>query len=225
MGMTPSTTQLRYWIACCIGRGGLAPLEPDEVDYLARVLGQRRHTAGQTIFSKGDEARLHVVRSGAVELTATIRGRRLVLQVLRSGAVFGDIPLLLHQPERLDARAVTDCVVLSADAATVMALVAQRPRFAQRWLVSLAERAAGFQERLVDLLSGPLDARVASLLLHQGERGDVRLSQARLANLVGAGRPAVNQTLKAFEAAGLVHLGYRMVRILDREGLQAIVEG
>lgn len=223
--MPLSTMQLRHWIACCMGRGGLAPLEPDELAYLASVLGEQHHPAGSPIFRKGEEARTHVVRKGAVELTTTVHGRRMVLQVLQAGAVFGDIPLLLKQPEQLDARAVEDSVVLSADADTVLALAGQRPGFAQRWLVSLAERAAGFQQRLVDLLAGPLDARLASLLLHQDVDEDIRLSQARLADLVGAGRPAVNQVLKHFQAHGLVDLGYRRVRITDRAGLHAIMEG
>lgn len=218
--------QLREWIACCLGRGRLAPLGSDEIDRLAEEIGERRYAGGTTIFRRGDRpAQIHVVREGAVELTTVVHGRRVSLEVLRPGDVFGDVRLLLRENELFDARAVEDSVVLSIDAETVFALLAQRPRFAQRWLVSLAERTASIQERLLDLLAGPLEARVASLLLHEGEDGEVAMSQARIATLVGAGRPAVNQVLKRFEAEGLVELGYRVARILDPHALAKVVAG
>lgn len=218
--------QLREWIACCLGRGRLAPLGSDEIDRLAEELGERRYAGGTTIFRKGDRpAQIHVVREGAVELTTVLHGRRVSLEVLRPGDVFGDVRLLLRENELFDARAVEDSVVLSIDADTVFTLLAQRSLFAQRWLVSLAERTASIQERLLDLLAGPLDARVASLLLHEARGGEVAMSQARMATLVGAGRPAVNQVLKRFEADGLLELAYRTARILDRERLEGVVAG
>ncbi|MBI2168554.1 MAG: Crp/Fnr family transcriptional regulator [Actinobacteria bacterium] len=218
--------QLREWIACCLGRGRLAPLGTDEIDRLAEEIGERRYAGGTTIFRRGERpAQIHIVREGSVELTTVLHGRRVSLEVLRPGDVFGDVRLLLRENELFDARAVEDSVVLSIDAETVFALLAQRPRFAQRWLVSLAERTASIQQRLLDLLAGPLNARVASLLLHEADGDAVGMSQARMATLVGAGRPAVNQVLKKFEADGLIELGYRVARILDRPALEAIVGG
>lgn len=215
--------QLRQWIACCLGRGRLAPLGSEEIEELADELGERRVAGGMMVFRNGDRpAKIHVVREGTIELTAEVRGRRVSLQVLRPGDMFGDIPLLLQHNEHLDARAIDDSVVLSIDAETVSRLVAERPRFAQRWLVSLAERTLGCHQRLLDLLAGQLDARVASLLLHEAARNEVKLSQSRIADLVGSRRSPVNQVLKRFEADGLIEVGYRQVRVLDTDGLHAV---
>jgi CRP-like cAMP-binding protein len=214
---------LRQWIACCLGRGRLAPLGAEEIEELAEELGERRIAGGMTVFRAGERpAKIHVVREGTIELTAEIRGRRVSLQVLRPGDMFGDIPLLLQHNEHLDARAIDDSVVLSIDAESVSRLVAERPRFAQRWLVSLAERAMGCHQRLLDLLAGQLDARVASLLLHESARNEVKLSQARIADLVGSRRSPVNQILKRFEANGWIELGYRQVRVIDPDKLGAV---
>ena len=222
-GVSLPNPHLRQWIACCLGRGRLAPLGVEEIEQLAGELGERRIVRDTIVFRKGDRpAKIHVVREGAIELTADVRGRRVSLQVLHPGDVFGDIPLLLHHNEHLDARAIEDSVVLSIGAEAVARLLAERPRFAQRWLVSLAERAADCHQRLLDLLAGPLDARIASLLLHEAVGEEVTLSQGRIADLIGSRRPPVNQILKRFESDGLIALGYRRVRLIDAPSLRAI---
>jgi CRP-like cAMP-binding protein len=151
-----------------------------------------------------------------------VAGRRIVLQVLWAGDVFGDVPLLVRMAEPFDARALEDCVVLSADSVSLFRLLERRPRLAQRWLVSLALRMAATQARLVDLLAGGLDAQVAALLVRQSEHNVVRLSQAVLADMLGARRTSVNRVLKRFEARGLVRLGYGQVEILDPAGLLSL---
>lgn len=210
------------WIACCFGRGDLAPLAAEDVALLLRELGERSYPAGATIFRTGEApACVRIVRQGAVELSRTLRGRRVVLQILRPGDVTGDIPLFVRMPEPYDARALEDSVVLAIDSVTLFGLLERHPRLARRWLVSLAQRTADIQMRLVDLLVGGLEAQIASVLVHQAEHGVVRLSQATLADLVGARRTSVNRVLKRLEAEGVVRLRYGQVDVLDASTLLA----
>ena len=144
----------------------------------------------------------------------------MTLQVLRPGDLFGDVPLLVRRPEPFDAVALEDTVVLTIDSMTLARLLQSRPRLAYRWLISVAERMAEVQGRLMDLLAGDMEAQVASLLVRRAEKGGVNLSQAVLAELVGGRRTSVNRVLKALEAQGLLRLGYRQVEILDEDGLR-----
>lgn len=208
------------WIARSLGRGELSPLPPEEVAALAAELGEVRHAGGSVIFCEGEApAMVHIVREGLVELGRVRDGRRIAVQVLHPGDVFGDIPLLLRQFEPFDARAVVDSSVLSIDSVTLFGLLRSRPALAQRWLVSLAERMAGVQQRLLDLLAGTVDAQVASILLREGGTGCVEMTQALLADLLGVQRSTVNRSLQALAADGLIELGYREVGIRDRDGL------
>lgn len=213
------------WIARCLGQGELSPLGPDDVSELAELLGERRYAAGEVLFRVGElPARVHIVRFGAVELSRQLGGRRVLLQVLRAGDVFGDVPLLVRMTEPFDARTLEDSVVLSVDSVALFELLERRPRLARRWLVSLALRMAATQARLVDLLAGGLEAQVASLLTREAEQGVVRLSQSVLAELVGARRTSVNRVLKGLETQGLLRLGYGQVEILDAAGLLLAVD-
>lgn len=220
--MHPTPLRHSAWIARCLGRGELAPLAEEDVALLARELGERSHPAGATLFRMGQvPACVLIVRQGAIELSRTLRGRHVVLQILRPGDVAGDIPLFVRMLEPYDARALEDSVVLSIDSIALFGLLERHPRLARRWLVSMAERSADIQMRLVDLLAGGLEAQIASVLIHQAEHGVVRLSQAILADLVGARRTSVNRVLKRLEADGVVRLRYGQVDILDANALFA----
>ena len=52
--------------------------------------------------------------------------------------------------------------------------------------------------------------------------GEVALSQASLATLLGASRQSVNEALADLRDRGLVETGYRMIRVLDRSGVARI---
>lgn len=224
-GAGRSTAPHAAWLACCLGRGALAPVEPGDAAALAAELEERRYAAGTAIFRQGDApARVHILRRGLVELSRPLGRRRVALQVLHPGDAFGDVPLLVRIPEPFDAVALEDSVVLSIDSLALTRLLETRPRLAHRWLISVAERMSELQGRLVDLLAGDMEAQVASFLVREAENGRVDLSQAVLAELVGGRRTSVNRVLKALEARGLVGLRYRGVDILDREGLLAVAD-
>lgn len=213
------------WLACCLSRGRQAPLGESDVEQLAAQVGERRIAGGLCVFREGDAAAMvHVVRSGEIELSRGRGDRRVTLQLLRPGDVFGDVPAFLGDPEPFDARAVEDSTVLSIDTQTLFELLQTRPLVARRWFISLAERMQGLQNRLFDVLAGPLEAQLGSALLRESAHQDtVRITHGHLADMLGAQRSSVQRVLKRLEVAGLVELHYRRIVVVDREGLVALV--
>ena len=214
------------WLACCLSRGTQAPLNRADIEQLASEMGEQSYAGGTLVFAEGEPAaKVHIVRQGSVELSKMVNGRRVTLQLLRPGDVFGDVPALLGEPEPFDARAVVDSKVLSIAADSLFLLLQSRPQVAQRWFISLAERMAGLQNRLVDLLAGGLEAQVASILIREGgTHGEVRLTQAHLGELLGVPRSSAQRVLKSLESAGLIGLRYRRIELIDRSALLALVE-
>lgn len=192
---------------------------------LAEEMGSEAVAGGTFVFREGeDSARIHVVRSGGIELSRLLGGRRVTLQVLRPGDVFGDVPAFLGAPEPFDARAIGDSTLLSLDAEALFELLQTRPMIARRWFVSMAERMAGLQSRLIDLLAGGLEAQLASVLLrHADSVGEVKITQKDLASMLGVQRSSVQRVLKELESAGLVELGYRRITLTDSGGLSSLV--
>jgi CRP-like cAMP-binding protein len=103
-------------------------------------------------------------------------------------------------------------------------LLQSRPLIARRWFMSLAERMAGLQARLVDLLAGGIEAQLASILLREADAtGAVNASQSDLAPMLGVQRSSVQRVLKELEVAGLVKLTYRRIVLVDRAGLVSLL--
>lgn len=208
------------WVARSVGRADLAPLGPDDIAGLARLLREDHYPAGAALFRQGQApSRVHIVRTGSVELSCALKGRRVGLRILHPGDVVGDAPLFLRRTHPFDAVALKESVILSIDSVSFHRLLAERSPLAWRWLLSVSERMAGYQTRIMELLAGGLDAQIAAILLRRAEEGIVHLSQSSLAELVGGRRTSVNRVLKRLEAKKLVQVGYAQVEILDEARL------
>lgn len=221
---TTNSTDLVSWLATCLGRGDLAPISFEDLEELAGHLTESHYAGGVSIYARDAlPERVHILRSGMVELTRDLGGRDAVVQLLRPGSVFGDVPLFLRTGEPTEARAVDDAVVLSIDSLTLFALLGRRPMLARRWLVSVAGRMAAMQDRVSDLLAGGLDRQVGSWLLREGTGDGIAVSQLTLARLLGARRTSVNQSLRRLETEGFIETGYRRITVTDRDGLAAML--
>jgi CRP/FNR family transcriptional regulator, cAMP and macrophage regulator len=217
---TPSVDRAS-WIARFFGGADHASLPAEDLADLAAELREDCYPAGTPLFRVGEApTRVHIILSGAVELSCVLKGRQIVLQILRSGDVVGDVPLFLRMTEPCDAVALQDSRILSIDSLT--RLLERRPRLAWRWMLSVSTRLADTQARLVELLAGGLEAQIALVLVRQAEHGVVHLRQSVLAELVGGRRPSVNRILKGLEAQGLLQLRYGQIEILDEAGLAAV---
>jgi len=223
-GESPHDTQIRHaaWVARCVGRGPAAPLLREDVAALAGTLSTRHFAPGAVVFPGGQPSTgVWIVRQGRIELAVGSGRRRVVVDVLRSGDVDGDIGLLLAMPMPYTARALVECTCLYLDRPQFEELLATRPNIARRWLSSVAQRVSAGQSRLVALLGRPLSNQVAQLLLDEAIDDSVPLAQRTLAAMLGVQRPSLNKILKEFERDGLLAVRYAGIDITDIDGLRA----
>jgi len=219
-GVDGNSVRQAAWISQWLIPGALARLEVEDIHALAALLKEEYYPAGATVFEIGDApTRINIVRTGAIELSRRLKGRRVVLQIQRPGDVFGDVSLFLRMRVPWDAVALEDTVVYSFESVSLYRLLEQRPRLAWAWLHSVSARLAGFWFRVVELLAGSLEAQVASVLIRRAEDGVLNLSQGSLSELVGHPRTSINRVLKGLEAEGLVRVSYGRVEIVDEVGL------
>lgn len=162
-----------------------------------------------------------IIRGGTAELVVGAGPRRAVVALLHPGDVDGDIQLLLEMAPPYTARAVDDVDALYLPAAAFDRLLAEHPAIARRWLYSVARRISASQERILGLLGASLPEQAARLLLAEADAGaaTVGLPQRVLAAMLGVQRSSLNKVLREFEHDGLIELGYRTIRIIDRRRL------
>ena len=62
---------------------------------------------GQIIFDEGSSGDwVYVIDSGAVELSKKIKGKKVIIEVLEPGDIFGELAFIAHVPRTATARAV-----------------------------------------------------------------------------------------------------------------------
>lgn len=221
----PSAEQLRdaEWVARCVGRADLLPLDEPEVESLAASLDHRVFQRGEVLFRAGKRpSGIWIVREGVVELAVGHPRRRSVVMLLHAGDVEGDVPLVLGTSAAYDARALTDGSCLYLDRLSFERLLAEHPVIAHRWLANCMQRLERSHERIVQLLGASVQEQVALLLLDEAVDGAVRLPQQTLAAMLGVQRQSLNKALKELEHLGLLDVGYADVQVRDERRLRQL---
>ena len=169
-------------------------------------------TAGQVLFSRGDEGReLYLVVNGRVRLSVlTQEGRELSFTHATAGDIFGEIAMLDGGVRTADATAVgaVEAVVLGRPA--LNRLLAEHPSLALATIRLLCGRLRDADMQLEGVALHRIEVRLARYLLSlaaqvpaaqgRGEVGiDLGMSQGELALLLGASRPKVNAALVMLE--------------------------
>src|SRR5258708_31537861 len=86
-------------------------LPPSDLEALLSHARVERYPAGREIFAKGSPGRsMLAILSGSVRISVpSPAGREIVLTILKSGEVFGEIALVDGEDRTADAPAITHC--------------------------------------------------------------------------------------------------------------------
>lgn len=211
------------WIARSFGRPDYIPLRPEDLEILASAGELVRRYPGTHLFKEGDPAEAaYLVEEGHVDLYRGAKPKRRVVSRVGSGAVIGDIAMFAGTPYISSAQAVDHVTAFRFDRDKLVPELARHPAICLRWLVSGLRQLEETQRRVIHLMHKTVKAQVADLLAEEThESGEMRLSQATVATLLGASRQSVNEALSELKSEGIVETGYRYVLVKDRAGLEA----
>jgi|SRR5688500_691467 len=192
---------------------------------------QRLRNAERAARAGTHDDQLWIILSGAVRVSSYTPGtREFVYAVLGPGSYFGLATAVHRATFTADARAfgATDLAVFSG--ASICGMLDERPRLWGHVSGLLARRLQLALLILRDNSVAPLPERTARRILGHALSRDlrglsevpVRMTQADLALMLGAGRSRTNAALKTLERRGLIRVGYRGITIIDLPGLRAL---
>jgi CRP-like cAMP-binding protein len=221
--MDPAEEQHLAWLARSFGRTDYLPLTAADLAALSDAGSYVEKYPGTHLFKEGaDSDAAYVIRTGDAELSRHRRSGHLVVGRVGPGAVIGDIALLRGQPYISSARAVSPVEAFRLDRSKLLPVLFEHPRIAIRWLVAGLNQLETTQRRVLRLMRGTVKEQVAEMVLDEADRyGDLHLSQASLAGLLGASRQSVNQALSQLRDEGAVETGYRVISRADEAALEA----
>jgi CRP/FNR family cyclic AMP-dependent transcriptional regulator len=203
----------------------LGPLESRTREEFVALARARDFSRNEVVCHAGDPGdALHVVERGHFAVRGTLAtGETATFNILSPGDYFGELALLRPDHRRTaTVISLEPSRTLSVAGSAFGALCSANPRFERVISMVLADRVEALSERLMETMYESLDRRVFRRLVelaatygdHDG-RVVIPLSQAQLADLVGATRPSVNQVLQRLADAGTVTLGRARIEVRD----------
>jgi CRP-like cAMP-binding protein len=205
-------------------------LSPQQFDSVARNAFERRVPAGGFVVSTGTPADHWIgVIEGLVKMSITTPdGRTATFTGVTSGGWFGEGSLLKPAEKwRYDSIALRETRLACIPRRIFAALLADSLPFNRFVLTHLNARLSLFISLAeFDRLLGP-DARVARCLaslfdpdLYPHTESLVQLTQDEIALLCAVSRQRANRALHALEAAGLLQIEFKGIRVMDLPGLR-----
>jgi len=184
---------------------------------------------GSYVFYKGDPSNVWVgVIDGLVKAeSVSDTGKSVTFATLPANSWFGEGSILKQEARKYDVVALRESRVALMPEGTFFWLLDTSISFNRFILIQLNERLGQFMGAFEhDRLDQP-EARVAHTIadmlhpqLYPSREGRIEISNEELGHLVGASRQRINQALQVLEKSGLIKMAYRMITVLDIDGLR-----
>lgn len=202
-------------------------LSGEEVETIAKLIFEKKHGKGETIFFEGDEADgFYIVSSGQIKVfKINPMGKEHILHIFGPGEPVGEVPVFSKQPFPANAEALVKSSTLFFPRKDFVALIENNPSIALNMLAVLSRRLRQFATQIENLSLKEVPARLAGYLLYiaeeQKNEGVVQLpvSKGQLASLLGTIPETLSRIFARMSDEGLIQVEGRSITILDRQGL------
>jgi CRP/FNR family transcriptional regulator, cyclic AMP receptor protein len=210
-------------------------LDAEERNVLFARVRVRNYAAGETIFlmgSAGDS--MMAVLSGNVRISVpSPDGKEIVLAILQSREVFGEIALLDGKERTADARAMSACSLAILERREVLSFLERYPHVWPKLVAVLCSRLRNTDQHIAELALLELPARLAKALLRFGHAEgqannrrslQIQLSQRELGNICGATRESINKCLRGWQRRGIGQSEESLVTVANLTALEELAE-
>ena len=186
-----------------------------------------RCSPGYLIYLQDTEATcFYFLKSGRVKsFIQSEDGGERVLNIYKSGSLFGEASFFDELPRVSSAVALTPCEIVPIDRELVTQEFARNPELALAMMKYLARTVRLLSEQVDQMAFRPARWRVANCLLTLASgAGAVSCTQDDIAAAVSASRVTVSRVLNEFAQRGWVELSYRTIRLAEPEPLKRLCQ-
>jgi len=203
-------------------------LSPFEIEGIGQQTKMVAYTAKHLFYMPSDPGEvLFILKQGRVQLyRISSDGRKLIVAILRPGAIFGHMALVGQHMHSTFAEALDDCLICLMNRLEVEHLLVEKPQVALRFLETIGYRLFEAERRLEESVFKRIPARLAGLLLRLNSEteGEVLKGYTHqyLADMLGTYRETATQTLNEFQSRDLIRIGRKSIEILNKGGLEEV---
>lgn len=208
-----------------------AALTTRELEALRGDTGERAFDRGQLIVVEGEACRgLFIVKTGRVKVyKASEDGREQILEIVKPGGAFNDVPIFDGGPTPASVMAITETTCFIVPPARVTRVLASHPELSLVLLSQFARRVRALGTIVEDLAFNDVPVRLARILLASMEEGttgpllDRSMTLQEMAAMVGSVREVVTRSLRKLEKQGLIAMDRHQIVIQDPAGLKRLM--
>lgn len=186
---------------------------------------------GNVIFTRGDPAEaLYIMKSGMIAEFAGSPGGEVevFIKERRAGDFFGEMGILLNEPELVTVMAVQDSTLVIIHREVFLKLVDHEPSVASFLMRTFARRVKASGEIFATHTQMLAPARLAYILLRleqeEGGRGMISVTQENLAQRCGLARQTVARVLGDWRKKGWVKTFRNRLEIKDKAAISSTLE-
>lgn len=188
-------------------------LPQEELEHLAGHLTSKEYSRRQVILEPEDKDKIFILKSGKVEIyEITPDGKKIIVDVLASGNVFGDLGL--EEANETFVEATTDSFVCTMSKNNFFQMVSQNPQIAYPLIRELFAKTVEAKKQVASLASNNITVKIKDLLLRLSKRYGEKLNNRvvittkftheQLAEMVGISRPTMTELLNKLEQEGVI---------------------
>lgn len=205
-------------------------LTSNEMKELNRITTMNTVAKGRVFYRPEEPGEvLFIVKEGRVQLyRISPEGKKLVITTLGPHTLFGEMALLGTKMHNTFAEAIDDCLICIMSRTDLERLILSKPQVALRILEITGKRLQEAEESLESMAFKGIPARLASLLLRLSDEQTsdevTGLTHQDFAESVGTYRETATQVLNHIKSLGLIEIGRKRIKLLDKDALSEIAE-
>ncbi|GAA6138709.1 Crp/Fnr family transcriptional regulator [Arenicella sp. 4NH20-0111] len=197
-------------------KGWFQGVPHDEASQLVQLSSLKALQQGEFVYMIGSQPEsVFCILEGQVKLSIIDpSGEELVLTIWEKGRWFGEASFEEHMGMPLEAQAITDASILVVPISVIEQTLSNTAPFYKNIMLDIIARAKLLYQLVETLMFKPLNARVATRVLHLvelfGQDGDegvvlpVKFSQSDFARMSGGSRQRVNQIFRRWGEEGII---------------------
>ena len=213
--------------------GFLNGISPDDLPEILDQGSVTKLKTGSLLFSQGEPAlRCHLVLRGRLKLSRLHeQGREFIARYIDPGQMTAAVAMFKDKTYPVSAHTIGETEVICWDRKTMVDLMHRHPGLAVNMLRESLDRLEDIQTRYIELVTEPVDQRIARALLRMVGHGNpamektLALSRQDLADFTGTTVYTVSRTLSHWVRKGWIKPGREKITLVDPGRLAVISEG
>lgn len=187
---------------------------------------------GEIIYQPGDaDSSIYYIKEGKVKLAYLDEsGRKLTLDILGEGEIFGEMALIGQRRRELLAQVLQDARIFEIEKGRFMELMQGEPGLALTVLELFGQRTREIEQKLEDLVFKDIPTRLSRQLLKlieehgrqtpDGIQIDFKITHKELADMIGSARENTTSALNLLEREGILNKRRYRIIVTDEERLR-----